>query len=220
MFRRLAVLAALALVTGGLGLAAHAQGGIGIVYQDDFSTDTGAWEIGPRDSGERVIESGQLRITDFDTYGTTSSRLDRSFVFKDVDVEFDTTLLSGNDRGWHVILLRYQDSDNYHGMGFHAGGRVYGFTVRNGERTIWQDSEDFAAIRTGFGQVNHVRATAIGTTLRFYINGELVIVTDQPAPLEGRVGFSVSAPSGDSANGPTEVAFDNLVIRGASAGSS
>ncbi len=39
------------------------------------------WQIGPRDSGERVIEGGQLRITDFDTYGATSSYLDDSVVF-------------------------------------------------------------------------------------------------------------------------------------------
>ena len=213
MFRRLAVLAALAWVMSGLGLAVHAQDSTGIVFQDDFSTDTGVWQIGPRDSGERVIEGGQLRITDFDAYGATSSYLDGGFVFVDIDIEFDTTLLSGHDRGWHVIMLRYQDKDNYHGFGFHAGGSVYGFTVLDGERTVWQASENFAAVRTGFGQVNHVRATATGTTLRFYINGELVTETDQLGPPEGRVGLSVSAPSGDSANGSTEVAFDNIVIR-------
>ena len=167
--------------------------------------------IGPRDSGDRAIEGGQLRITDFDTNFTTTSYLEH--IYADLELEFDTVLLSGNDRGWHVVYLRYQDNDNYHGFGFHAGGRVYGFTVLDGERRVWQDAADSAAIRTGYGQVNHVRATATGTTLRFYINDQLVTETNQAAPLEGRVAFSVSAPSGNSSNGPTEVAFDNVVIR-------
>ncbi len=211
MFRRLAALAILVAMMGGLGLGVHAQGGTGVVFQDDFSTDTGAWVTGPRDSGERVIEGGQLRITDLDTNITTASYLQRTYA--DLEIEFDSILRSGNDRGWHVLYLRYQDSDNYHAFAFHAAGRVYGFTMLGGERIVWQGIADSAAIRTGFGLVNHVRATAYGDTLRFYINGELVMETIQPGLLEGRVALVVSAQSGDSANGPTEVAFDNVVIR-------
>ncbi len=182
-----------------------------IVFQDDFSTDSGAWTIGPRDSGDRAIEGGQLRITDLDTNVTTTSYLDRTYT--DLDIEFDTVLLSGSDRGWHVVYLRYQDKDNYHGFAFHLGGKIYGFTMLNGERTEWQNIAPSSAIRTSFGAINHVRAIATGTTLRFYINGELVAETNQSAPMEGRVAVSVSAPSGDYANGPTEIAFDNVVIR-------
>ena len=142
-----------------------------------------------------------------------------SVEFQDSEVEFDTTLLSGNDRGWHVLLLRYQDRDNYHGIEFPR--RRAGVRLHHTERRAYRMAgcADFAAIRTGFGQVNHVRVTATGTTLRFYINGQLVTETDQAGPLAGRMGFSVSALSGDSANGPTEVAFDNLVIRGPTADS-
>lgn len=214
MLRRLAALAAIVFVVGGLGLHVQAQGGTEILFQDNFSSDQGLWSTGPRDSGDRVIEGGQLRITDLDASGSTSSYLDSDYIFGNLEIEFDTTLLSGNDRGWHMLLLRYQDSDNYHGFAFTAAGRVYGFTTSNGERTVWQGNEDSASVRTGFGLVNHVRVTATGTTLRFTINGELVAETDQPGSMEGRVALSVSAPSGDHANGDTVVAFDNMVIRG------
>ncbi|GAB4574479.1 MAG: hypothetical protein Kow0077_21220 [Anaerolineae bacterium] len=194
------------------GVALAQDGGTPVVFRDDFSADTGNWSTGARDSGLRAIEGGQLRITDFDARGTTGSYLVEEFVFGDLEIELDTTLLSGDDRGWHLVLLHYQDSDNYHGFAFTAAGRVYGFTVLAGERTVWQESTTFPAVHTGFGQVNRVRALIDGSTVQFYINGALVTEATPPELPPGRVGVSVSAPSGEHANGPTEVAFDNVVI--------
>lgn len=203
------------VIMAGIAPLAFAQSGAGILFQDDFGSDTGAWRTGPRDTGDRVIAGGSLRITDLPlTYSTTSYLDDQTFT--DLTIELDTTLLSGDDRGWHMVLLRYQDSENFHGFAFTATGRVNGFTILNGERIRWQESITHPAIRTGFGQVNHVRIEADGPTLRFYINGELVTQTEQPGPAEaGKVALSVSAPSGDDAIQETVVAFDNVVIRGA-----
>jgi hypothetical protein len=66
-----------------------------------------------------------------------------------------------------------------------------------------------AAIHQGLGSTNYLRVECTGNTIRFYTNGVLLTVVDDPLSEAGSVGLI--AGTGEAGN--VVAAFDNLVIR-------
>jgi hypothetical protein len=76
-----------------------------------------------------------------------------------------------------------------------------------GERTEWvRDRSD--AIQQGLEVTNRVRLECVGSSIRFWVNGTLLIDVTDTRLLKGDIALDAESEDGDY----TEIAFDNLIV--------
>jgi parallel beta-helix repeat protein len=177
-----------------------------VLFADDFGDESGGWWTGVDDGGEVRYEDGELRIRDYtEPQPETVTRPGRRFT--DLILEVESRLVDGTEDNWHGIYCRYNDSDNWYVAAFSADGYYTGLAMVGGERTEWV-KEHSDAIRQGLDVTNEVRLACVGSSIRFWVNGTLLIdVTDTRLP-EGDIALDAESEDGDF----TEIAFDNLIV--------
>lgn len=94
-------------------------------------------------------------------------------------------------------------------MGYSADGYYIGTEFYGSSRQEWIQPTFSQAIHQGVGATNHVRIEVQGTSVRFYVNGVLLV----DAVATNRLPAGYIALSADALEAPeTVIAFDNLVI--------
>ncbi|GAB4574653.1 MAG: hypothetical protein Kow0077_22310 [Anaerolineae bacterium] len=181
-----------------------------VLFADDFSVDTGEWWLTSDERGDIAIQGGELVMRDvFDDIAFSTGP---TVILDDFALEIDSRFVSGTDNNWHFIAFRLDDSGkdiNYYRVGYSADGYVVGAEFANGQRIDWMDPTPSDAIIQGQGATNHLRLEVVGTQVKFYVNGQLVIdhIATNPLPAGG---LWLSA---DALEAPdTTVAWDNLIV--------
>jgi len=196
--------------------------GVGeIVLQDDFSdiatgwlgstgrseTEVRIWEFADGTIRGIGLRSGANAIVNtvgvFDSTGRELANL--------IDVSVGATIVatdsSGDPANRYAVVCR-QEGDTYYWFGIGTDGSIdVGKSIAN-EYTTIEDGTN-AAIATGDGASNRLRADCVGTTLSFFVNEQLVAqVTDESIGTSGAVGFGMRI-----AGVPSEMQIDDAVIR-------
>ncbi|MBV5336551.1 MAG: hypothetical protein J0653_00625, partial [Deltaproteobacteria bacterium] len=130
--------------------------------------------------------------------------------YADFIMEVDATQVSGPDNNAYGVVLRYGlDSDEFYAFMI-SGDGYYAFTVDGANRTDpeflaeWAES---SAINKG-AQTNHIKVAAVGSSMKYYVNDQLLGEVQDARFSTGTLGFFV----GTVDEGNLTVSFDNLRV--------
>lgn len=205
-----ATLAALAL------MVACAAGGVflylsrpasdsSVLFADDFSDPSTGWSQYDEPGGWSRYEEGGLHITVRLPELYVWSSAGRSF--QDFTVEVDGRLVEGPPDGIYGIIFRLQDKDNFYEFDVSADGFYVLVRYVDGQ---WQPIVDWTetqVIQQG-RSLNRLRVDAVGSTIRLYVNGQLLASVTDATFRRGDI--ALVAGTGEAAG--THIAFDNLRV--------
>ena len=178
------------------------------LFHDDFSDSGSGWDRASEDSGGTDYSSGVYRIW------VDQSRQDRwanpGLSFTDVRVEADASKAAGPNNNDFGLICRYRDSGNFYAFWISSDGFAGIIRYLDGDSQVLSEDELMQAseqIRQGYA-TNHLRADCVGTTLRLFVNGELVEEVEDASHAEGDVGLM----AGTFDLPGVDIHFDNFVV--------
>jgi len=178
-----------------------------VLFSDDFSQDTGDWDIYSDSRGEVFYESGWLHVLNYTTSPIdTQTMLDGYFT--DFVLEVDTKLVDGTDNNWHGVVCRYQDDGNFYVFDISADGYYFISRFIDDEQTAIADVTPSSYINQGWDVVNTIYIECIGSSLSLWVNGHLLVTVTDNSFSSGDIGLLATSWEGSL----SEIAFDNLVI--------
>jgi len=157
----------------------------------------------------RSVENGQyvMKVITPSYIGWTECT---AVEYADFIMEVDAAQVSGPDNNAYGVVLRYGlESDEFYAFMI-SGDGYYAFTVDGANRTDpeflaeWTES---SAINKG-AQTNHIKVAAVGSSMKYYVNDQLLGEVQDARFSTGTVGFFV----GTVDEGDLTVSFDNLKI--------
>jgi len=158
---------------------------------------------------ERFVENGQFNMrvsTPLYVAWTECTKAE----YTDFVMEVDATQISGPDNNAYGVIFRYGiGADEFYAF-LISGDGLYALTVDGASRAEaeflvpWTDS---SAIKQGT-QTNHMKISAAGSTIKYYINDQLLGEAQDARFSTGTVGFF----AGTMGDGGVQVSFDNLTV--------
>jgi len=126
----------------------------------------------------------------------------------DVDVEVETTQVSGPDNNDHGLLLRYVDGNNFYRFTI-SGTGYYSFDkFKDGNWDTLVDWTESSAILTGRA-TNRLRVVCQGATFTFYVNDVRVGQAQDSDFPSGDVGIEAGTYKDV---GALHISFDNFQV--------
>lgn len=179
-----------------------------VLLSDDFSDPLSGWGVWNRDGGAVGYDLDGLRIAVDESQYDYWSVAGRSF--GDVQVEVDATKLAGPDDNDYGIICRYVDKANFYLLVISSDG-YYGIAkVRSGQYSmIGSDQLQYSSAIAQGNQLNHLRADCVGSTLRLYANGQLLMTAKDRDFATGDVGVLAGAYNEQG----VDILFDNFVVK-------
>ncbi len=185
-------------------------GSSNVLFQDDFSKTNSGWPS-RNDSGNNMgYKDGAFQISLNSTMTDLIANPGQSFQ-ADVVIEVDATNAGSTDNNDFGIICRMQDLDNFYFFEAASDGyAVIGMFQNNEMQYLSADSiMPVDGINAG-STLNHLRAECIGSSLKLYVNGNLVAeTTDTTFTSGGDAG--VIAGSFDAPG--IDIRFDNFVVK-------
>jgi len=193
-----------------------------IIFQDDFSSNNGAWDVLLNDP-DLLLEyyDGGYRMTAIKKNVVYSSV--PNFVFPtDVSIEADIAQTAGTENAAMGIICRYTYSANSESMYFfmiYTDGTAEIAKYVTGQKTFLAGRSPFISINPGIttnrtgtyrtgNRTNHMRVDCVGNTFTMYVNGtQLFSVTDNSL-VQGDAGLMIGTSDEEDA----VVLFDNFVV--------
>ncbi len=181
----------------------------GVLFQDDFGDSGSGWEVGDYDGGGVGYKNSVYFVTslgDGDTMWGTANQSFDNFI-----VEVDATQISApanNNNDYGIVCRCQPDGEGYY-MLISADGYYSIIIKTEGEDfeplVDWTESD---IIRQG-DATNHIRAVCDGSTLALFVNGQRLATAEDSTFTKGDISLTATSYEDD----PTEVHFDNLVVR-------
>lgn len=194
-------------LAGAAGCKTDSTSTADILFSDDFSQDTGDWDIYSDSNGEVFYESGWLHVINYTTAPEdTETMTDQSFT--DFVLEVETKLIDGTDNNWHGVVCRYQDDGNYYVFNISADGYYYISRFSDYEQLTLSGPTQSSYVNLGWDVVNTMRIECVGSSLKLSANGHTLDSVTDNSFSGGTIGLLATAWEGDL----SEIAFDNLVI--------
>jgi len=177
-----------------------------VLFYDGFTDLNSGWDRFTSAEGTMDYDSSGYRFLVNALQTNFWSTPGRSF--KDVRLDVDVAKLSGPDENRIGLLCRFVEGDYYFLMvssdGYYTIGKfVAGTAIQLGQSEMQYSS----AIHTGLA-VNHLRADCVGSSLTFYVNGELVAQAQDTDLSEGDVGLLV----GTFEEPGVDIIFDDYLV--------
>ncbi len=182
----------------------------GVLYQDDFTADTGDWILESDADAEAAIVGGQLKLSihtpSLVAWAELSERKFNDFVLK-----VDASQLAGPDDNSYGIIFRMKEQTEFYRFDI-SGDGYYEFSRRNDDdanpwTSLSSDWQESAAIHQG-ASTNQIKIVAQGSLFTFYINEQQIAEIDDNSYRSGAIGLD----AGSFHQAGVEVAFDNLSI--------
>jgi len=187
--------------------ANFAATGPAVLFSDDFSQDTGDWDIFSDSDGRVFYENGWLHVFNYTVAPSCTYTMAYQY-FTDFILEVETKLVDGTDDNWHQVVVRAQDVDNYYNFGISADGYYELFKVVNGEQISLVYPTYSSHINEGWDVTNFIHIECIGSSLSLSVNRHSLISITDTTFTAGDISLAASSWAGSF----SEVAFDNLVI--------
>lgn len=178
-----------------------------VLFQDDFSSTGNEW-LQLRDTDG---------ITDFEQDGYRIKVDKTEWVFwsnpgisvSNVKIDVDATKLGGPEENEFGVICRYVDENNFYFFTTTSDGYFSVNKMVNGEFSfIGMEEFGTTEVVNGGNALNHLTAECNGNTLRFWVNGTLLLETQDDSYTVGDVGLI--AGTADAAG--TDILFDNFVV--------
>ena len=175
------------------------------MFSDDFSVDTGNWDVYYDANGEVFFQNGQLHLLNY-TAAPVPTYSYAGQWFTDFILEIETELIAGTDDNWHIIDVRDQGS-SWYSFAISADGYYGIWSVVGGSYTNLTGGTS-PHINQGWGVVNIVRIECVGNSLSLSVNGNLIAESADSSLTAGDNCLGVSSLDGTY----SEITYDNLVV--------
>jgi hypothetical protein len=181
-----------------------------VLFQDDFSDPGSGWEIADYDGSSVGYAEGHYYVIGADDGLMIWGVAFRNF--SDLVIEVDATQVSAppNDNNAYGVFCRVQPGETGDGYALLISGDGF-YTIQrivNGDYEPLVDWTRSGVIRQG-NATNHLRVVCDGARLALTVNGELLAETTDATYTEGDIALVAGTLEAE----PTEVHFDNLVVR-------
>jgi hypothetical protein len=177
-----------------------------VLFQDDFSVDTGTWDVFSWADGEAFFWQGRFHTMDITGGNYTWSYCYQNF--SDFVLEVETELVAGTDDNWHIIDVRDNGSDwysfrisadGYYAIVRYIGG-FSGGTLLDGGTSPY--------INLGWNVTNLVHIECVGNRLSLSVNGHLLTEVYDSTLTAGDMSLGVESLAGTF----SEIAWDNIIV--------
>ena len=176
------------------------------LFKDDFSQDSGLWEIFTGENGASVAIADErmgITVAAPSTVGVSIAAINLT----DFDLTVTTTQISGGLANGYGVIFRYIDENNFYRFDI-SGDGLWGVSRRLEDQWIpIVELTASSAIQTGYAS-NTLRVVARGDRFEFYANGVLLGQAANANLPVGRIGLFASTFDDPD----THVSFDDLVI--------
>jgi hypothetical protein len=158
---------------------------------------------------ERFVDNGQfmMRVITTSYIGWTECT---AAEYADFVIEVDAKQVSGPDNNAYGVIIRYGiEADDFYAF-IISGDGYYAFTVDGANHTdpeFLVDWTETSVINKGM-QTNRIKISAIGSSMKYYINNQLLGEVQDSRFTTGTIGFI----AGTVDEGGVQIAFDNLRI--------
>jgi hypothetical protein len=179
---------------------------LSVSFRDDFSIDTGWFQINRGDYGFRLAHEGYLVFVNVLNTPIWSVR-QRKFI--DVSLEVDATRLSGADDNYFGLVCRQVNGDNYYALVISPNGSYGIAKEKDSVFSFIQEGKAPSGVIKSDTEVNRIRADCMGKMLSLYANGVKLVEIEDSDFDSGWVGVIV----GTRFSSGVEVLFDNFAAR-------
>jgi hypothetical protein len=176
-----------------------------VLFSDNFSYEADVWDT-PSDE-QWFYEDGWLHLISYSS-NASSTKMRANPHFTDFILEVETKLVRGTDQNWHMVVCRWQDTDNYYDFGITADGYYETQKWVDGNRTTIVPPTNSSYINQGIGAVNLIHIECIGSNLSLSVNGHLLVSVMDTTFTGGNIALATYTRTDTF----TEVAFDNIVV--------
>ncbi|HSB90880.1 MAG TPA: protein kinase [Anaerolineales bacterium] len=179
-----------------------------ILLEDDFADPSTGWDRVSDSTGGTDYQDGAYRIWLDEKQQDRWANPGESFT--DVRIDVDATKAGGPDDNDFGVICRYIDNDNFYAFWISSDG-YYGIVrYLKGEFQVLgaEGMQPHNVIAQGEA-TNHLRAECVGSTLRLYVNNELLDKVEDSSHSEGDVGLM----AGTFDVPGVDIRFDNFVVR-------
>jgi heat shock protein HslJ len=157
-----------------------------IIFEDDFSTDTG-WMIYKADSHAFRWEEGSYYISVSTLNGYIWST--RTVELSDGSVETVANQVEGDKDGYYGVVCRFQTGTDYYAFVINENGSYGIALMKYGLLDFISQGTDQVGIIKRDGQLNTIRGDCVGDTLTLYVNGEKLSEVKDASFTGGEVGI-------------------------------
>ena len=179
-----------------------------VLFQDDFSDPNSGWDRLSTEDGLTDYQDGAYRI--YVNTTNTDVWANPGMSFTDTVIEVDATKIAGDDNNDFGLICRYKDSDNFYFFvvssdGYYGIGKI----SKGDQQLVGMESMLPSEIINQGDATNQLRAECVGSSLKIYVNGELLADIQDTDFTSGDVGLlagSFTVPG-------TDIYFDNFVVR-------
>jgi len=187
-------------------VTAHFVSAITVLFQDDFTVDTGIWDVFSGADGEAFFWQGRLHVMNLTSAGFYTWSYAYQW-FDDFILEVETRLIAGTDDNWHIIDVRDDGWGNYYSFCISADGYYMIKKWTGGsEATLAFSTSSY--INQGWGVDNLVHIECVGNYLSLWVNGHLLDEVYDSAYSAGDISLGVRSLAGTF----SEVAYDNIIV--------
>jgi hypothetical protein len=177
------------------------------LYHDDFSNPGSGWPQSSTADGSMGYEQGTYRML------VQSPLYDLQAVagesFPDAQIEVDATLVSGPVYNRFGVICRHLDMKDFYFFAVSSDGYYAIGKIKDGVTSLLgQEMMAYSAFILKGNNTNHLRFDCIGTTLKGYVNGQTLAITQDADFSKGGAGLM----SGSFDEGGVDLRFDNFVV--------
>ena len=179
-------------------------------YFEDFSDPTGIWGNGAQGTGEYEYIDGTYEVRVLPEFQFYYVLAEESYIrASDVIIEADVWRVAGDiETSAGVVCRANEDTHSFYAFEVVFDGWAGILKAVNGEFVIDDMYVETDVVLQG-DAVNHIRAECIGSDLRLYVNGELVVELQDSELTFGDVGMAGATWPGKP---NSAVRFDNLSV--------
>jgi hypothetical protein len=179
----------------------------GRIFWDDFSDASGNWPQVSDPNGSMGIDNGTYRIQvllpHYDILAVPGH------AFTDVQVEADAAQLAGPMQDLFGVVCRSSNSANFYFFAISSDGYYALGKIKNGKASLLgQEIMVYNSAIIQGGGPNHLRFDCLNETLKGYVNGQIIAISNDADFPSGDVGLVAGALDMPG----VEVAFDNFVV--------
>jgi uncharacterized repeat protein (TIGR02543 family) len=178
-----------------------------VLFSDDFSRNTGDWEVFSDANGEVFYEGGWLHLINYTTAPIDTMSMTEQYL-TDFVLDIETKLVDGTDNNWQGVVCRYHENGDYYAFSVSADGYYYIARFLGHDQTALADATPSSYVNQGWNVVNTIHIECIGSSLSLSVNGHLLASVTDSSISGGTLGLLATSWEGNL----SEIAFDNLVV--------
>ena len=129
--------------------------------------------------------------------------------YGDVQIEVDATRQAGPVYNRFGLICRFDDMNDFYFFAVSSDGYYAIGKIKNGVTSLLgQEMMAFSAFILQGGEPKHLRFDCSGNTLKGYVNGQTLAITEDADFSSGDAGLM----SGSYDEGGVDISFDNFVV--------